>query len=102
MREGAKFTAREPTYAILPCLPPVYTMAQNLGALQIIAALPRSHLHSAHYNSALFLDQPPPLWHKNTSISKNRRQACQSILASRRTTRGAGGRGGEGGEQVEG
>lgn len=40
--------------------------------------------------SALFLYQPPPLWHKNTSTSKNRRQACQSIITSHRTSGGEG------------
>lgn len=53
MREQAraKFAAREPTYAILPGLPPVYTMASKISQFSNHHSI-STPSHTIHYNSA--------------------------------------------------
>lgn len=95
MREQAqaKFATREPTYAILPGL---LLSIQWLKISQFSnhPSPPQISTPTLYTTTpALFLYQPPPLCHRNTSTSKNRRQAVRaSSHPTGQLGRGAGGR----------
>lgn len=95
MREQAraKFATREPTYAILPGLL-LSIQWLKISLFSKHPSPPQISTPTLHTTTpALFLYQPPPLCHRNTGTSKNRRQA---VRASSHPTGGGGGRRGWG------